>query len=106
MKIYASSFSAAETLLTEAIIGNAIAKEGTLSDGQIVSFTPDVNAPSFDILSGPLSAKLTIKGKSTDLNIVSDNDVGIAAAVSSALSAVPSDIVTGAKPSPSQKPKK
>ena len=106
MKIYASSYKATQNLLAEAIIANAIAKEGVLADDQMVAFTPDLETASFDILSGPVAGVLVIQGKSFDLNIAPNDGASIAMSVSEALQPSSEDIMKGTSPSNSKKPKK
>ena len=108
MNIYASSTAAAEKLLPEAIIGLAIAKEGGFAEDQHVRFSPDLNAASFDILSGPITARLRIHTHETALTITPDEQASIGQCVLTALNSVVDDINSGsyAPTTPSQKPPK
>ncbi len=106
MNIYTNSIAAAEKLLPEAFIGMAVVKENGFTDDQIVAFVPDTKVPSFDILSGPISAKLVVHGQTTALAIAPDSNASIGQIVTSALNAVSNDIMESSSYSPTQKPKK
>lgn len=67
LNIYTNSVKAAEKLLPETVFALAIIREEEMPADQFVAFTPDLDVASFDILSGPMQAQISVGGKVSPL---------------------------------------